>query len=138
MDALTYDLQRVLPFMQQRIVGMRRSDDMVGMGLVRDGVLVAGQLFEGYNGRNIWGHAAGAEDVHWCTRGWLAACFAYPFLVCKVDRLSAYVNASNTAARRFDEHVGFREEARLKGAAPDGGDVIVYVMWRQECRYIKS
>jgi RimJ/RimL family protein N-acetyltransferase len=57
-------------------------------------------------------------------------------VLCGVDRLSGYVDASNTDARRFDEHVGFQEVARLKGAAPDGGDVILYVMWRQDCRFL--
>ena len=30
-----------------------------------------------------------------------------------------------------------REEARLKGAAQDGGDVILYVMRREECPYVE-
>ena len=53
-----------------------------------------------------------------------------------MDRISGYVNESNEVARRFDEHLGFHEEARLKGAAPDGGDVLLYVMWRDDCRFI--
>ena len=50
--------------------------------------------------------------------------------------MSGYVDASNTDARRFDEHVGFQEEARLHGAAPDGGDVIIYVMHKKDCRFL--
>ena len=48
-----------------------------------------------------------------------------PFAVCGVNRVSGYVNA----------HLGLREEARLRGAAPDGGDVIIFAMWRQDCRH---
>ena len=46
------------------------------------------------------------------------------------------MDASNTDARRFNEHLGFREEARLMGAAADGGDVLLYVMWKEECRFL--
>jgi hypothetical protein len=46
------------------------------------------------------------------------------------------VDASNTDARRFNEHLGFCEEARLIGAAADGGDVLLYVMWKAECRFL--
>ena len=73
---------------------------------------------------------------NWMTRDYLRACFAYPFLVCGVQRLSGYVNSSNLAARRLNEHFGYRVEATLKGAAPDGGDVLIYVMWRKDCRYV--
>jgi RimJ/RimL family protein N-acetyltransferase len=39
-------------------------------------------------------------------------------------------------ARRLDEHLGFTHEATLRGAAPDGGDVLLYVMRREDCRFI--
>ena len=129
--ALDYDLDSVLPFAQSLIVGLHRADDMRAIGLRRDGDLVAAAVYEGFNGQNIWAHLAGLPGRRWMTRDFLRAAFAYPFLVCGVQRLSGYVNASNTDARRLNEHLGYEEEARLKGAAPDGGDVILYVMWRE-------
>lgn len=134
---LDYDLDSVLPFVQTRMGGLDRSERMTAIGLRRGGELVAGVIYEGFNGRNMWAHVAAEPGRRWLVREYLFACFAYPFIVCGVDRLSGYVNASNTEARRFDEHLGFKEEARLRGAAPDGGDVILYVMWRDECRYLK-
>lgn len=132
-----YDLPAVLPFMQGLLPGLARSDDMQAIGLRRAGQLVAGVAYEGHNGRNVWMHVAAVPGGHWMTRDFLRAVFGYPFLVCGVDRVSGYVNASNAAARRLDEHLGFRVEATLAGAAPDGGDVLVYVMRRQDCRFIK-
>jgi len=134
--ALEYDLDAVLPFMRERIPGFAACEGQRGIGLRRDGVLVAGAVYEGFNGRNLWMHVAAESGARWLVRDYLRACFAYPFLVCGVERVSGYVNASNLAARRFDEHLGFQEEARLRGAAPDGGDVILYVMWRKDCRYV--
>jgi RimJ/RimL family protein N-acetyltransferase len=133
---LDYDLDRVLPFAQRLIVGLRRADDMRAIGLRRNGALVAAAVYEGFNGQNMWVHLAGAPGGRWMTRGFLRAGFAYPFLVCGVQRLSGYVEASNRAARRLNEHLGYRVDAVLPGAAHDGGDVLIYVMWRKDCRYV--
>lgn len=132
---LVYDATVVVPFVLDRIEGLRYTEDMVGIGLERDNAIVAAVVYEGFNGRNVWMHSAVDFGGIHVTREFVRAAFVYPFEVCKVDRVSGYVNESNTAARRLDEHLGFREEARLKGAAPDGGDVIIYVMWREACRY---
>ena len=134
--ALDYDLDSVLPFAQSLIVGLHRADDMRAIGLRRDGDLVAAAVYEGFNGQNIWAHLAGLPGRRWMTRDFLRAAFAYPFLVCGVQRLSGYVNASNTEARRLNEHFGCRVETVLSGAAHDGGDVLIYVMWRKDCRYV--
>ena len=114
---------------------LRAVSDMKGLGLERDGELIAGVLYEGWNGRNVWMHVAIAPGAR-ITREYIRHCFRYPFIELGCRRISGYVNASNKAACRFDEHLGFRQEAALIGAAPDGGDVIVYVMWREDCKYV--
>lgn len=106
-----------------------------GLGLERDGELVAGVVYEGYNGVNVWMHVAIAPGAR-LTRDYIRYCFHYPFIELGCKRVSGYVEANNSAARRFDEHIGFKQEAVLKGAATDGGDVILYVMRREDCRYV--
>jgi RimJ/RimL family protein N-acetyltransferase len=133
---LAYELDEVLPFVQGLIPGMAKAEGMRAIGLRRDGALVAGVIYEGINGFNAWMHVAAVPGARWLVRDYLMACFYYPFIACGLSRVSGYVNESNTAARKFDESLGFKEEARLKGAAPDGGDVILYVMWRKDCRYV--
>ncbi|GAA4400291.1 GNAT family N-acetyltransferase [Quisquiliibacterium transsilvanicum] len=134
---LVYDLDAVHAFMKGRIPGLHRCDDMQAIGWEERGQLVAGVLYEGFNPHNVWMHVAAVPGARWMRREYLRACFAYPFLVCGVERISGYVNESNWQARGFDEHLGFKEEARLRGAAPDGGDVIIYVMRREDCRYVQ-
>jgi len=129
------DVARVLEFVRT-LMPMNDVEHMKGLGLERDGQLVAGVLYEGFNGQNVWMHVAGAPGSKWMTRDYLRYCFQYPFNEMGVKRVSGYVNASNTAARRLDEHLGFKPEATLTGAAPDGGDVILYAMWRKDCRYV--
>lgn len=131
---LVLDPARVFAFVSER-VALQPIGGVKGIGLERDGKMVAGVLYEGYTHHNIWMHVAAEPGSHWLTRDFLRAVFAYPFVQLGVDRISGYVDASNTAARRFDEHLGFQEEAVLKGAARDGGDVILYVLWKKDCRY---
>lgn len=114
------------------------SEGLKGIGLEKDGELVAGVLYEGYNGHNVWMHVAANDDGHWMNRAYLRACFEYPFVQLGLPRVSGFVAASNERARRFDEHLGFQVEAVLRGAAHDGGDALVYVMWRDQCRFIPS
>jgi|JI9StandDraft_1071089.scaffolds.fasta_scaffold740905_1 RimJ/RimL family protein N-acetyltransferase len=132
----TYDRGRVVAFMRRYLPGIEHGERAVAIGLERAGELAAGVLFDGLNPVNVWMHVAAVPGARWMTRAYLQAAFAYPFEVCKVQRVSGYVDASNTAARRFNEHLGFREEAVLRGAAVDGGDVLIYVMWRHQCRFI--
>ena len=109
---------------------------MKGLGLERDGELVAGVVYEGYNGVNVWMHVAAAPGRQWMNKEYLRYCFYYPFVEMGCQRVSGSVDASNEDARRFDEHLGFKQEAVLQGAAADGGDVILYVMRREDCRYV--
>lgn len=135
MRRITLNPARVFDFVSRR-VPLTLTAGIQGIGLERDGELVAGVVYEGFNGRNIWMHCAGTVGTNWMTRGYLRACFRYPFVQCGVDRISAFVMADNRAARKLNEHLGFTQEAVLRGAAPDGGDVLIYAMRREECRYV--
>lgn len=112
------------------------STGMKGIGLVSDGEMIAGVLYEGFTGHNIWMHVAAKPGRKWLNREFLKVCFEYPFNDLGCRRVSGWVEDSNIEAKRFDEHLGFKQEARLRGAARDGGDVCLYVMWREDCRYV--
>lgn len=131
-----YQLEPVFDFVRSRVPGLLRREHMVGMGWRRRGELVAGVVFENIGTHNAWAHVAAIEGAAWLTRRALTYPFIYAFDVCKLDRLSGHIEASNTASRRFAEHLGFKREAVLSGAANDGGDVLLYVMWKKECRYV--
>ena len=135
-DRLVGDTLRVHRFLADRGVRVPLSTDCKSIGLERDGVLVAGVLYQGFNGQNIWVHLAGSDGGRWMSRRFLRYGFAYPFVELGVQRLSAMVDASNAASRRLVEHMGYRLEATLQGAAADGGDTLIYVMRRHECRFL--
>jgi RimJ/RimL family protein N-acetyltransferase len=131
------DPARVFAFCKERMP-VSLVAGMKGLGLERDGELVAGVLYEGFNRQNIWMHVAAEPGKKWLNKEFLRYCFHYPFVELGCKRVSGYVEASNADARRFDEHLGFQQEAVLQGAAADGGDVIVYVMRREGCRYLEN
>lgn len=134
MDRLVYELDPVLAFMREH-QPLAACEGMQAIGFERDGHLVAGVAYEGFNGRNIWMHVAAEPGGKWLTRRYMHACFAYPFIQLGVDAVRGYVDESNERALKFDQHLGFKPEARLHGAARDGGDVLILVLRREECRY---
>lgn len=109
----------------------------VGLGWERDGKLVGGVAYNEFNGRNLCAHIASDGSGRWLTRHFLWAMFDYPFNQARVARLTGLVGEGNAQARRFDEHLGFKYETRLAGAHPTG-DLLVYVMWREDCRWLKE
>lgn len=134
--SIIFDSEKVWQFVNS-LAGAPRREGMQGIGLERDGRLIAGVMYEGFTGHNIWMHVAAEPGGQWLNRKYLKTCFAYPFLQLGCKRVSGWVEASNEQARRFDEHLGFKKEAVLQGAARDGGDVFAYVMWRDECRFLR-
>lgn len=131
---LIIDDERVFRFLNQQGVDLARAADQQGIGLERDGELVGGVLYEGFNGQNIWMHCAGVG--RWINRSLLKASFAYPFVQLNVRNVWGFVEASNAKARRLNEHLGFKQHAMLDGAAKDGGSVIIYRMTKEECRFL--
>jgi len=132
---LTFDAAEVLAFCRQRIPVVY-IEGMQGIGLKREGELIAGVLYEGFNGQSVWMHVAAMPGKRWMTRDYLRACFQYPFLQLGVESVFGWVTADNEEAQRFDEHLGFTVDAVLKGAGPHGVDVLLYRMRRDQCRFL--
>lgn len=105
------------------------------VGLEKNGKLVAGVLYDHFNKASIAMHVAG-EGKHWLNREYLWFCFWYPFEQLKVRKVIGFVPSVNADALRFDKHLGFVEEARLKDAHPDG-DLLLLTMTRKQCRYLE-
>jgi RimJ/RimL family protein N-acetyltransferase len=134
---LCFDYPEVFEFVNG-FFPINYSPSAAGIGLKQDEELIAGVLYDDYNGSNVWMHVAAIPGRRWMTRELLYTAFAYPFIQLGCKRITGWVEASNTDARRFDEHLGFKQEAVIKHAARDGGDVIMYVMFREDCRFLKE
>ena len=107
----------------------------VGIGIEHDGKIIAGVVYNEFNGVNMNMHVASDGSAKWLDRKFLWMAFDYPFNQAKVKRITGLVGEGNKAARSFDEHVGFRLETTLKDAHPTG-DLLIYVMTRDDCRWL--
>lgn len=136
MSQLIFDADTCFHFLKKQGVPLVYSAGMQGIGIERGGELVGAVLYDGYTDNNIFMHVAGTEGMQWATKSFTKAAFGYPFNQLNCKRVSGWVDASNHKARRLDEHLGFKKEAVLEGAAKDGGDVIIYRMWKHECRFL--
>lgn len=129
------DTMEVLTFVRERYP-IPAVENMQGIGLVRDDEMVAGVIYENWNGHSVWMHVAAVPGKRWMTRDYLKVCFGYPFQQLGVKSLYGWVPAENEVAQRFDEHLGFRLVSFIPGAGMAGGDVLIYRMDREECRYV--
>lgn len=130
------DPQRIYEFFVSETGDGRGFGNFTGIGLEKEGEIVAGVIYDYFNGQSVNAHIA-AKGKHWLNREFLWFMFYYPFEQMGVKRITGLVSASNHAAMKFDEHLGFVEEARLKMAAHDGSDMIVYVMFKENCKWLK-
>ncbi len=106
----------------------------VAIGLERDGELVAGVLYEHWNGKSIVAHMAASGRL---TPAYVAAIFDYAYNICGVQKVILPVASQNLKSGKFVRKLGFREEARIKDASPEG-DIILYTLEKQDCRYLAS
>lgn len=103
------------------------------IGLQRNGFIEAGVIYENWNGPSVVCHIAflGRLNV-----AFLAAVFKYPFVDLGVNKIVAPIDSNNVKALRVVSKLGFHEEARITGAAPNNGDIVFLTLAREECRYL--
>jgi RimJ/RimL family protein N-acetyltransferase len=120
-----------------RWVAEKTSADLTAkaqaIGLLKDGKLIAGVAYDCYSGTNVFAHQRIEGRV---TREFWWAVFSYPFEDLGCNRITGFVQATNDKAIKLNEHLGFVEECRLKGAAHDGSDMLLMVMWKKDCRML--
>jgi hypothetical protein len=93
------------------------------IGLYKDGEIVAGAAFEGYNGYNI--------TVHICIKQPQAAMLLfkliarYVFGQLQLRRLTLWAEETNIAAVELHKRLGAVLEGRLVGAGSGGNDILI-------------
>lgn len=109
------------------------GDTAIGW-LDASGQLAAGILYTDYTRACIalTGRVVNPAAVH---RRWLFAAFDYPFNQLGVKRLISIISSSNIRSILTSERLGWQRETTLADYFPDG-DGIVYVMRREDCRWL--
>jgi hypothetical protein len=109
--------------------------DIVFSHVTSLGNVLGGVIYDGYTGGCIFMHQAGFSR-RWLTGNMLWIVFDYPFNQLGVRKVAGTINANNKELLDFNRKLGFKEEARIKDAYPDG-DMLVLTMSREECRWLK-
>lgn len=129
--AIVSDKYEVGPWVAERINGQFTPENSAAIGL-RRGHMVAGVLYENWNGASVVCHIA-VEGL--MTRRYLAAIFDYPFNVLGVRKIIAPVAESNLQSIDFVCNLGFNKEAQILDAHPDGS-LHLFTMTREQCKFI--
>lgn len=102
------------------------------VGWEKDGEIVAGVIYDGWNKRSIVCHIAATESL---TATFLAKVFDYSFRQLQVNKMIATVASKNFKSIRLVTHMGFKEEAKIKDAHPSG-DIVIFTMTKEDCKFL--
>ena len=131
-----FDAEVVGPWVSEK-AGLQWFTGMgSAIGRVKDGRLVAGVVYERFNGWNVTCHIRGDGD--WADRRFLGLIFDYPFVQLGARRITTTVDDDNEASISLVTKMGFGLECTLKQANPRGGDTLVYRMFKDECKYLRG
>lgn len=100
------------------------------------GNLIAGVIYEAYNGTNCFMHCAAREGVKFIPRAFLHAIFHFPFIENHCQRITGLVDSGNLKAQRVDEALGWVREGVIAGAGLNGNDIIIYKMTPADCNWL--
>jgi hypothetical protein len=126
----------VIRWAGRAIPGFMPSPGAKALGVVHRGELVAGVIYERFNGVHMEVAITARKGARWATRHTLQHLFGYPFNQMRCIAISALVPASNLQSLNLALKLGFEAEAYVKFAAPDGSPMVVLKMYRDKCRWI--
>ena len=117
----------------QQMGATYNPDACVAIGRVDGDRVIGGVVYDDYNGSSICMHCAG--EGGWLTKELLRAVFGYPFTQLKVKKVIGFVDSTNKAAMRLNEHLGFTLEAKVQDGTATG-DLLIYTMTPEQCRFL--
>lgn len=132
---VTFDHELVGPWVCTRAGVEYQKGKFRAVGRVVDNNLVAGVLYEEFNGAQVVCHIAG--EGNWANRHFLWLIFDYPFNQIGASRITTTVIDSNEKSQRFTKKLGFDLEFKMKAAHPSG-DLWVFRMFKDDCRWLKE
>ena len=115
-----------------RIAGEFYSETSSAIGLEKNGVIVAGVIYENWNRASIFCHIAIEARL---TKAYLKAIFDYPFNVCNVKKIIVPIVSNHVKSIKLVTNMGFTEEARIVDGSQDG-DIIFLTMTKENCRFL--
>jgi RimJ/RimL family protein N-acetyltransferase len=137
MAQLVFDQSaRIGEWVAQKVNQTASWGDFYALGIESDGGIIAGVVFNNYNGANATCHIAVDRHTRLLPK-MIYHSFDYAFNHCGLKRLTGMVPTSEPKTIAFDKHIGFEEEFVMKDGAP-GADMMVLVMRPDICRWLRK
>jgi hypothetical protein len=137
MDSLVFDQKELVGAWVAQEVGQTASwGDFYALGIVRGDKVIAGVVFNNFNGANATCHIAAPVFTRMLPELICHSC-NYAFNHCKLKRLTGMVPSNEPKILAFDKHLGFEEEFVMKDGAP-GADMHILVMRPDTCRWLRK
>ncbi len=102
------------------------------LGLMQDGKLVMGVIYNCFEGTNVNMHI-GALDGIWATPQFLHAMFDYPFNQLGRRRITACMRSKNEKVISQVKRLGFEYEGTMRHYYIDD-DMVFYGLLKEQCR----
>ena len=115
-----------------RVDGRYWADGSAAIGLEQDGVIIAGVIYENWNGASIVCHMAVDGRL---TPEFIGAIFDYAFRVAAVRTVMCPVSSSNEKSIALLRNMGFTVAANIEDAHQDG-DLLLFTLKRSACRFL--
>jgi len=112
------------------------GDEPVILSVGRDGSIMGACAYQNYRGTSIEMSVAGFGP--WLSPGNIAGFLSYPFNQLGVNRITVFTRRTNTRCIKLVEGLGFQHEGTLRGSTPDGADLLMFGLLRDEAaRWLK-
>jgi len=136
-DGVIYGADKIITQWVMARTSVKPLPDATALGIMVSCRVKVGVIYDRWNGANMEITIAAEKGTKGLRPSRMAALFAYPFITCGAQRLTALIDECNPRSLVLCENMGFEREAVLKRAAHDFGDVLVMRMFRNDCPWIR-
>lgn len=136
-SGFTQDSELVGKWVSEK-AGGRYTQGATGIGIIKDGKLAVGIMYDGYTGRGgsiLMGSRC--DDPKATSKWFFWAIFDYPFNQLGVKRCNVLVHENNEKALKLNRKLGFSGDTVIKDYFPDG-DAVLLAMYKKDCKWLKE
>jgi len=136
--ASTPEQKKVAALILQKEIGVQPCSDLQAIMWVNDlGEIEWITGYTGFIGKTCQMHFWSASKGY-TPKAFIRFAFEYPFNQAGREIIFGICNSLNTKAMTYDQKVGMEEIARFPNMHDDGGDLVLFKMEKDKCRWIKE
>lgn len=98
--------------------------------------MTAGVIYHGQTLCDI-GASIAVSPKHKLSRRFVCAMFHFPFIEMSKRRITVCIRPSNSKSQNLARKLGFKYEGMKRKAYPDGEDMLIFGMLKEECKWLQ-